>query len=109
MHAAKILIAVGALLVLGACAMDPGVRPFWALQQSEFGKLRPGMTKAEVEVLLGKPILVSTFPRLEEDVWDYRYMDIQVRMYATLHFDSHGNLKYHTERLDSAYYSVGGR
>jgi outer membrane protein assembly factor BamE (lipoprotein component of BamABCDE complex) len=100
-------LTVVALLLLSACAVDPGVRPFWELNQSDFGQLKPGMTKAGVEVLLGKPILVSTFSRLGEDVWDYRYMDIQMHMYATLHFDSQGALKYHTERLDPAYISGG--
>jgi outer membrane protein assembly factor BamE (lipoprotein component of BamABCDE complex) len=102
------LLIVAALLLLGACALDPGTRPFWTLNQSEFSQLKPGMAKAEVEVLLGKPILVSTFPSLAEDVWDYRYMDIQTHVYATLHFDPQAVLKYHSERLDPAYYG-GGR
>jgi outer membrane protein assembly factor BamE (lipoprotein component of BamABCDE complex) len=103
MVAAKFLVAVAALVLLAACAMDPGVRPYWALHQSEFNRLKPGMTKAEVDALLGKPILVSTFPRMEEEVWDYRYMNTQLRMVASLHFDPQGALKYHTERLDPAY------
>jgi outer membrane protein assembly factor BamE (lipoprotein component of BamABCDE complex) len=108
MSAAKGFIVMAALFALGACAVDPGVRPFWTLHETEFRKLKQGMTKSDVEALLGKPIVVSAFPRLEEEVWDYRYMDVQLRMYATLHFDSQGTLKYHSERLDPAY-SRGGK
>jgi outer membrane protein assembly factor BamE (lipoprotein component of BamABCDE complex) len=108
MSAVKMLIVVAALLALGACAVDPGVRPFWTLHETEFRKLKQGMVKSDVEALLGKPIFISTFARLEEEVWDYRYMDVQLRMYATLHFDPQGTLKYHTERLDPAY-NRGGK
>ena len=109
MHAARFLITLAALSVLAACAMDPGVRPYWTLQPSDFSQLKPGMTKADVDTLLGKPVLVSTFSRLEEDVLDYRYLNTQLRMLASLHFDSHGALTYHTEQLDPAYNRAGMR
>lgn len=56
--------------LLAACATDPAVKPWWTLSDESFIPIKPGISKAEVQNLLGKPILEMSFPRLNEDVWD---------------------------------------
>lgn len=47
-----------------------------ALTPDNFYKnLRPGLTKQETLVLLGAPGIESWYPRLEQDVWTWRYWD----------------------------------
>jgi outer membrane protein assembly factor BamE (lipoprotein component of BamABCDE complex) len=80
--------------VLVACAAQEGVRPKWTLQQANFEPIKPQTTKDEVERLVGKPLLTTTFPRKPEEVWDYRYM-LGVDTYAaSIHFDMQGSTTY---------------
>jgi outer membrane protein assembly factor BamE (lipoprotein component of BamABCDE complex) len=95
------------LLALAGCATDPGVRSFWTLSEADFGLLKPGMTQTEVEKIVGKPVLKMTFDRLDEEVWDYKFMGTQLRMLASVHFDIRGAMKYHTQELDQSYYGCG--
>ena len=95
------------LLVLAACAADPGIRPRWTLSEADFRQLKPGLSQAEVEKIVGKPLLKSTFARLEEEVWDYDYLATQIRMRSSVHFDMRGVMKYHTEEYDQHYYGCG--
>lgn len=93
------------VLVLTACATDTGVRPFWEIRDSIL-QIKPGMTKAEVRKLLGNPIMVFDFPRLQQEAWLYDYLERQIRMKSWVHFTSpEGIVKYHTQEYDSAYYS----
>jgi len=104
----RMLSAIAALVALGGCATDPLMRPYWTLHDADFRQLKPGLTKAEVEKIVGSPMVKVTFPRLAEETWDYRYLDIQTRMRATVHFDTRGIVKYHTQRYDMDYYSTEG-
>ena len=104
-NAARLVAVIAAVLAFGGCATDPGIRPFWTLHDTDFQQLKPGMTRSEVEKLVGKPILKITFPRLEEEVWEYNFLDVQVRMKAMAHFDTRGVLTYHQELYDHEYYS----
>ncbi|MGB7542161.1 MAG: outer membrane protein assembly factor BamE [Burkholderiales bacterium] len=104
-NAARFLAVAAAVLAFGGCAIDPGIRPFWTLHDSDFRQLKPGMAKAEVQNIVGKPHWTFNFPRLEEEVWEYSYLDYQTRMKALAHFDTRGILKYHTQSFDQDYYS----
>ena len=75
-----------------ACAAPEG-RPKWTLKQSDFDPIRPQTTKQEVERRLGKPLVATRFPRLKEEVWDYRYMDGVQTSVAEIHFDEQGRAK----------------
>ena len=89
-----LLYAAAAALVLGGCAAQEGVRPKWTLQASDFAPITPQTTKEEVERRVGRPFFTMFFPRLEEEVWDYRYL-IGVRTYvAEIHFDMQGRTRY---------------
>lgn len=58
------------------------------LTEENFAKVQPGMSKEEVRWLLGKPRTVVPFKRLNEEVWDWRYLSINpaVRLF-NVHFD----------------------
>jgi hypothetical protein len=51
------------------------------------------MTGTEVESLVGKPILTTEFKRLDEIVWDYRYMYGVDTYVAEIYFDMQGQVK----------------
>lgn len=71
-------LALAAALLLGACSLLPGfMQPYRIdIQQGNFvsqemvSQLRPGMTREQVRVLLGTPLLVDIF---HADRWDYVY------------------------------------
>lgn len=94
-------LAVGGLV---ACATEPAVKSWWTLNHESFTPVTPGLSKADVERQLGKPILISNFPRLAEEVWDYRYLEGSTRIYLTeIHFDRQGLVKYYAQYPDPAY------
>lgn len=93
------LVLAGSLAValLGGCATAAweGVRPSWTLNEKHFAAITPGMSAAEVERAVGKPLLVETFTNLREVVWDYRFVDGGVRRFgAEVHFHDDGKVKY---------------
>jgi hypothetical protein len=42
-----------------------------------FAQVRPGMDKAELRRLLGRPARTATYPLKQEEVWDWRWLDGQ--------------------------------
>ena len=103
----RLFPALLVLLALAACAVDPGVRPRWTLSEADFRQLKPGLSQAEVEKIVGQPLMKSTFSRQQEQVWDYDYLSLQLRMRSSVYFDMRGVMKYHTEELDQHYYGCG--
>lgn len=92
--------------MLGACANDPEVKSWWTLKDDSFIPIKPGLPKADARKILGKPLLETRFPRLNEEVWDYRYVHGTTYIYiAEVHFDAQGAVKYYTQYPDPAYYS----
>jgi hypothetical protein len=55
----------------GADQRVRSIEQVMTLQQ--FAKIRPGLTRDEVRALLGPPGQTTTFGRLNEEVWSYRY------------------------------------
>ena len=102
-----LLVLLAVLLTVAGCATDPGVRPRWTLGDSDFRQLKSGMTQAQVEKAVGKPLMKSTFARLQEEVWDYDYLDLQLRMRSSVHFNMRGEMTYQTQELDQHYYGCG--
>ena len=94
-------------VALVGCA-DTGIRGFWTLHDTDFRQLKPGMTKAQVVAIVGKPEAAATFANLGEEVWDYSYLDYQTHMKAYVHFDSKGTFKHHDEVYDAWYYAGEG-
>ena len=94
-------------LEVGGCAVNSGTWPFWELRDADFRRLAPGMTAAQAEGILGRPMLRLPLPRLAEEVWEYRYFDAQTPMKLLLHFDAEGVLKHYTQGFDHEYHHGG--
>ena len=101
------LFAVFAIVqALGGCAATEGVKPFWALNDAHIQRLKPGMTQAEVQEIMGKPPWKLAVPAKDEEIWSYNYLDYQTHMRSSLHFDGRGILKSATREFDTDYYSM---
>ena len=64
------------------------------VDQEMIDKLRPGMSMAQVQFVLGTPLVVDTF---NQKRWDYFYSrissaGIQTEERVTIYFDAEGNL-----------------
>lgn len=94
----SVLAAWLAVVVLGGCAAGnwrEGIRPWWTLNERDFAAITPEKTRADVERMLGKPLLVETFASLREEVWDYRFLEGGVgRFAAEVHFNMDGKATY---------------
>lgn len=91
------ILALIAAAMLAGCAegVRPGVRPYWTMKQQDFTAIKPAeTTKADVERMLGKPLLTTVFRNLSEEVWDYRYVEGAMRYGAEVHFDLQGRVTY---------------
>ncbi len=101
---------VVSLCLLAGCAVDPAVKPWWTLRETDLRQFQPGKTtKAEVSTALGRPLLEMTFPRQGEEVWDYRFADGARIMLAWVYFDGRGVFKHYTAQLDPAYLNADGQ
>ena len=59
------------------------------LTEENFGKLRAGQTtRDDVMRLIGRPVRTFNFLRINDEVWDYRYMKGAWFMVLSVHFDS---------------------
>jgi hypothetical protein len=93
-------------LAVAGCAGMEGIKPFWALSTADFQPIKAGMTQAEVEKQVGKPLWKMSFPAKAEEVWSYDYLDYQTHMRAVMTFDNRGVLKSVRLEYDMDYYSV---
>ncbi len=100
MQMKRYALICAAAAVLAACATQQGVRPKWTLHESDFAPITPQTTKEQVELRVGRPLVTTVFARLEEEVWDYRYMDGVQTYVAEIHFDMQGRTKYTTAYPD---------
>ena len=108
------LLTAAAALFLTACAglSASGDTPtlYTSIHTAAFTNLKPGVTtKEDVRKQVGVPLTESHFPRLNEDVWEYRYLDgTTIVMLAYVHFDPKGVLTYYEQRLDPAFHGGSG-
>jgi hypothetical protein len=103
--------AIALLCFLTGCATAYAPTPFWTIRESAFKELKSGSsTKEDVRRQIGVPMTESHFPRQNEDVWEYRYLEgSTIRMLADVHFDANGIYRGTAQRLDPAYNGGGLR
>ena len=103
----KLLVGIAAVLALHGCVNPDfaGIRDYWTLHTEDIRRLKPGMTQAQVQEIVGKPPWRLAFPQRDEEIWSYRYLDLHIRMRSSVHFDGKGVLKYATQEYDQDYYS----
>lgn len=78
MSSPRLLAALVAALMLGACSSVPRIVTEYridiqqgnVLSQDQVSQLRPGLTQDQVRFILGTPLLVDMF---HSDRWDYVY------------------------------------
>jgi len=101
------LLTAAAAIFLAACAGPSSYNPtpWWTIHETAFKSLKPGIsTKEDVRRQIGVPLTESHFPRLNEDAWEYRYLEgTTIVMLAYLYFDPNGVLKSYEQRLDPAF------
>ena len=63
------------------------------LKPSEFAKVTPGLDKAEVRKLLGRPAKTQRFDlKPDEEHWDWRWLDGQQAKLFSVTFDRDGKV-----------------
>jgi outer membrane protein assembly factor BamE (lipoprotein component of BamABCDE complex) len=82
---------VAYMITVGADGKMSALRQ--VLKPSEFAKVQPGIDRAAVRRLLGKPAKVSRFPlKPDEEHWDWRWLDGQVSKLFSVTFNGQGRV-----------------
>ena len=76
------------------------------LREEYFSKVVPGMSRDEVRRVLGRPKEVWYFPARDEEVWTWRYLEVNYRLFNVL-FDRTSGTVRNTLRLDEVFLPVG--
>ena len=76
------------------------------LREEYFAKVVPGMSRDEVRRLLGRPKEVWYFPARDEEVWTWRYLEVNYRFFNVL-FDRTSGTVRSTLRLDEVFLPAG--
>src|SRR5229473_3041535 len=77
------------------------------LSEEYFSKVHAGMSRDEVRRLLGRPKEIWYFSRRDEEVWVWRYLEVNYRFFNVL-FDHTSGMVRTTLRLDEVFLP-GGR
>jgi len=72
------------------------------LEEANFARLKPGMSKSEVDHIMARHFFSADFAGSNEEVWSWRYAEFGNRtMYFNTHFDAKsGRLKYTSRTPD---------
>jgi len=76
------------------------------LREEYFSKVVPGMSRDEVRRLLGRPKEVRYFPARDEEVWTWRYLEVNYRLFNVLFDHTSGTVR-STLRLDEVFLPAG--
>src|SRR5712691_10418685 len=76
------------------------------LREEYFSKVVPGMSRDEVGRLLGRPKEVWYFPARDEEVWTWRYLEVNYRLFSVLFDHTSGAVRI-TLRLDEVFLPAG--
>jgi len=106
----KLLAGLAMVLALAGCVHPDfaGMKDYWMLHTEDIQKLKPGMTQAEVQDIVGKPPWKLYFPQRDETIWSYRYLDYHTRRRSSVQFDGRSVLTKATQEYDMDYYSGSG-
>ena len=78
------------------------------LSEEYFSKVHAGMSRDEVHRMLGRPREIWYFPPRDEEVWVWRYLEINYRFFNVL-FDRASGTVRTTLRLDEVLFLDGHR
>lgn len=78
------------------------------LKADTFVKVTPGLDKAQVRRLLGRPAKTQTYQLKNEEVWDWRFLDRQENKVFSVTFDNSGIVTASATIIDPRELNVGG-
>jgi hypothetical protein len=76
------------------------------LREEYFSKVHAGMSRDEVQRMLGRPREIWYFPARDEEVWFWRYLEVNYRFFNVLFDHSDGTVRT-TLRLDEILFMDG--
>jgi outer membrane protein assembly factor BamE (lipoprotein component of BamABCDE complex) len=79
------------------------------LQPATFAQVRPGLDKAQVRRLLGRPARVTPYPLKREEEWDWRWRNGMASRWFTVVFDADGRVVRSAESDDRSREGDGQR
>ena len=92
------------MITIGA---DQAVREVHqVLSEEYFSKVHAGMSRDEVQRMLGRPRDIWYFPARDEEVWFWRYFEVNYKFFNVL-FDHSGGTVRTTLRLDEILFMDG--
>lgn len=63
------------------------------LSDEYFARVRPGMSRDDVRQILGKPGIVSNYPARDEEVWTWRYQQVNPMFFNVLFDRASGTVR----------------
>ncbi len=70
------------------------------LNDDNFSRVQPGMTRDQVRSLLGRPAATQRFDLKDEEAWDWRYKPLNEARIFSVTFDGAGRVKRTASALD---------
>jgi hypothetical protein len=98
---------VNYMLVIGPDGKLRAMRQ--VLQPAVFAKVEPGLDKAQVRRLLGRPAKTQTYALKQEEVWDWRFADGAQGKVFSVTFDASGRVTATGTTLDAVDAGQAGR
>ncbi len=95
------------LITIGADGRMSALRQ--VLQPASFAKVAPGMDRAQVRRLLGRPAQVQAYALKQQEVWDWRWLDGAQAQQFSVTFDAAGRVVTSGSTIDPRENTVGGR
>jgi hypothetical protein len=89
---------VNYMITIGADGKMSALRQ--VLKPANFAKVLPGLDKAQVRRLLGKPAKTQSYALKQEEVWDWRFADGQENKVFSATFDLNGKVVSSATALD---------
>lgn len=89
---------VNYMITIGADGKMSALRQ--VLKPANFAKVLPGLDKAQVRRLLGKPARTQSYALKQEEVWDWRFADGQENKVFSATFDLDGKVVSSATALD---------
>ena len=78
------------------------------LKADTFSKVAPGLDKAQIRRLLGRPAKTQAYPLKQEEVWDWRFLDGAQSKLFSVTFDKDGMVSGSAATADPRENNVGG-
>lgn len=95
------------MITIGADGKMSALRQ--VLKPTNFAQVTPGLDKAQVRRLLGRPAKAQAYALKEEEIWDWRYADGQEIKVFSVVFDKDGHVTSTGTTLDPKEAGQAGR